>query len=109
MESITRHVGVEHVEAAQPPTVEDGFVDVVFRCFYVRYVLVPPLVVRGYGILVGGGRIDQVAVESGFVFAGGVGQLVGNQTQLQLGGPLFTGLDAYGRHEFAVFGGEAIA
>ena len=109
LEGVARHVGVEHVEAAQPPTVEDRLVDVVFRSLHVRNVLVPPLVVGGYGILVGSGRIGQVAVEARFVFGGGIRQLVGDQAQLQFGGLALPRLDAHCGHEFAVFGGKAVA
>ena len=61
LEGVARHVGVEHVETAQPPAVDHGLIDIVFRSVHVGSVIDPPLVVGGHGILVGGGSILKVA------------------------------------------------
>ena len=109
LERIARHIGVQHVETAQPPAVEHSFVDIVFLGFHVRNVIDPPLVVGGHGILVGSGRIGEIAVESGFVFRGGVRQLVGDQAKLQLGGLWHVRFQGEGGSEFAVLYGETVA
>ncbi len=109
LEGVARHVGVQHVEAAQPPAVEHRLVDVVLRGLHVRDVLVPPLVVGGDGILVGGGGIDQVAGVACLVFLGGVRKLVGDEAQLHLGGLRLVRAEMQGAHQFAALGGESVA
>ena len=117
LEGVARYVGVEHVETTQPPAVDHGLIDVVFRSVHIGSVIDPPLVVGGHGILVGGGSILKVAGVTGLIFLGGVRQFVGDQAELNLDGLRFVGLEAQRAGEFAtaddpvgtvlVVGGEA--
>ena len=76
---IPRHIGIDEIETAEPPPVENRLVNVRFRRFNIRDIISPPFVIRGDVSLIG---LFRRLRTNAFILLLGGRKLLGKQPKL---------------------------